>query len=137
MEQIAMTMGRPTKYTPELASRICEVIATSRKSIANICDSYDEFPDEANVFLWMHKYPSFREEYLAAKETQAIMLTEGLLAAAIECPAISEEIQKQTHIFRVTQWHNSKLAPKQFGEKKETKQQITLNVHESDLAHLK
>ncbi len=134
---MAHARGRPTDYTPELAKRFCMTVATSLNSIETICESDEEFPPEGTIFRWMHMFPQFREQYLAAKETQGIKFAESLLTSAVNCPAISEEIQKQTHVFRVGQWHYSKLAPKQFGDKKQTEQNINLNVHEDNLSKYK
>lgn len=133
-----MPAGRPSDYTPEIARDICAMVASTSKSMENICKSSDLFPDEKTAFRWMHNFPEFRQEYLAAKETQGIKMSEDILAAAINCPAISEEISKQNHIFRVMQWHLSKLAPKQFGDKSEVKSTGTVNVvlHEDRLKEL-
>ena len=112
-------------------------MSTTLKSIENLCAEYEDLPHDSTVFRWMHQHPEFRGEYLAAKETQGVKFAESLLSAAHYCPADTNEIAKQNHIFRVGQWHYSKLAPKQFGDKKEVKQEMNLNIHEQDLAHLK
>ena len=62
-------------------------------------------------------------------------LTKVIFDNARNCPEISESISKQSHVFRVAQWHLSKLAPKQFGDKKEST--VVLNVHEDNLKNLK
>ncbi len=133
-----MPAGRPTDYTPELAERICEAIAINHASIESICENNKDFPAKSNVFKWMHRYPEFRDQYLVAKETQGVLLTEDMLKAAIECPAVNEEISKMTMVFRVLQWHLSKLAPKQFGDKKEVNSNVTATVklHEDRLKDL-
>lgn len=128
--------GRPTDYTPEKADYICEVIASSAKAITELCEIDDAFPHESNFYKWLLKYPEFREKYLEAKEIQGIAYSERVMRDAYTCPPISEEIQLATHQFRVTQWHVSKLAPKQFGEKKEIKNETTLIVHEDRLKEL-
>lgn len=128
--------GRPTDYTPDAAKRLCELIATTPKSIRNICDQNEDMPSTAGVFRWMHKFPEFREQYLVAKETQGVLLTETMLATAYDCAENNEAIAKQNLVFRVLQWHLSKLAPKQFGDKKEIKQEMNLTVHEDKLKEL-
>lgn len=130
--------GRPTDYTPELAIKICDAIVSTPASLESICDENKDFPHKSNLFRWMHRFPEFRDQYLAAKETQGILLTEDMLEAALLCPEISESISKQTMVFRVLQWHLSKLAPKQFGDKSEVKSTGTVNVvlHEDRLKEL-
>ena len=111
-------IGRPTDYTPELAAHICDLVATTDLSIANLCKTKHELPEqESTVFRWMREYPRFRQDYLEAKELQALIISEQVFDDARNCEEISESIAKQNHIFRVAQWHLSKLAPKQFGDK--------------------
>jgi len=129
--------GRPTDYTPELAKRICELVASTALSMEAICKSSDDFPEETTAFRWIARHEQFRRDYLEAKELQGLILSEKILSEAYTCPAVTEEIALANHQFRVTQWHLSKLAPKQFGDKKEVKTEMNLNVHEADLAHLK
>ena len=129
--------GRPTDYTPDKAQYICEIIASSAKAVTELCEIDSTFPHEANFYKWLLKYPEFREKYLKAKEIQGIAYSERIMRDAYSCPAVTEEIALANHQFRVTQWHVSKLAPKQFGDKKHVTQDMNVNVHEQDLAHLK
>jgi|SRR6185503_16375406 len=123
-----MPTGRPTDYTPEKAAKICGLVSSTFKSVKTICEENDDLPDEKTAFVWMHKFPSFRQDYLDAKETQGILYAEEILDRAVQCPAISEEIQKQAHVFRVAQWHFAKMAPKQFGDKKQVDTNMKLEV---------
>lgn len=109
--------GRPSDYTPEKAKAICDMVASTAKSMRNICESSDLFPDEATAFRWMHEHDDFRKQYLKAKETQGIIFAEHILAGAIDCREATEAVAKMNLVFRVGQWHLSKLAPKQFGDK--------------------
>ncbi len=127
--------GRPTDYNDDIAARICEAISTSSKSVATLCKENSDFPAETNVFKWMMRYPEFRQGYLEAKELQSLLISEEIFDDARACPEVNESIAKANHVFRVAQWHLSKLAPKQFGDKKEAA--VTLNVHESNLTNLK
>lgn len=109
--------GRPSDYTPEVAKAICDLVASSAKSMRCICESSDAFPDEATAFRWMHEHPEFRKGYLEAKETQGIIFAEHILADAMNCREATEAVAKMNLVFRVGQWHLSKLAPKGFGDK--------------------
>lgn len=131
-----MAGGRPTDYTPELGEYICNVIAGSPKSTIELCKTDDKFPPEGTFYRWLLANPKFHEEYLVAKEIQGIAYAERIMHEIDNCPAVSEEIQLKTLKFRNIQWHVSKLAPKQFGDKKEIKQEMNINVHEDKLKEL-
>jgi len=109
-------IGRPTDYTPEMAERILDLTATTIKSVADICLD-PELPGECTVFRWMRKYPEFRQGYLEAKETQGILYSDAVMNTIWNCPEVNESIAKANLILRGSQWHLSKLAPKQFGDK--------------------
>ena len=83
----------------------------------------------------MYRYPEFRLKYLEAKEAQALWISEKIMDDAYNVEERNEAIAKQNLVFRVGQWHLAKLAPKQFGDKKESN--VTLNVHEDSLKNLK
>ncbi len=129
--------GRPTDYTPELAERICDVTATTIKSVYDICKSNNDFPDECTVFRWMRKYPKFRQDYLEAKELQGLLYSDKVMRTIWDCDEVNESIAKANLILRGAQWHLSKLAPKQFGDKTTTESKIEVTVHEDALKDLK
>lgn len=74
-------VGRPTKYTPELAIEICVRIATSTRSLRTIC-SAEDMPDVSQIYRWMQIYPEFREQYARAKADQADIFPEEILEIA-------------------------------------------------------
>lgn len=109
--------GRPSDYTPELAKAICDVTASTSMSLKQVCASDERFPDDSAAFRWMHDHEDFRSQYLKAKETQAVLLSEQIMTQAFECREATEAVAKVNLVFRVAQWHLSKLAPKGFGDK--------------------
>lgn len=129
--------GRPTDYTPELAERICALVAAEPHGLKKICAKYDWMPDHQTVKNWRKKYPQFLAQYLEAKELQALEIVDNLWDELEMGCDTTEQIAMLNLKFRFHQWHLSKLAPKQFGDKKEVKQEMNINVHEQDLAHLK
>ena len=129
--------GRPTLYTPELADKICALISTNPTGLKKLCAMHDWMPDHQTVKTWRRVHSEFLAQYLIAKEEQALSYIEDLSDYIDDVEERSEAIAKAMLRFRYYQWQLSKLAPKQFGDKKETKQEINLNVHEQDLAHLR
>ena len=128
--------GRPTDYTPELAAKFCGYVATNALSLKKICAKFDDIPSDTTISVWLAKYPEFRGQYLEAKENQALIIADELWDYVKDVPAITEELNKFDKTFRYHQWHLSKLAPKQFGDKKEIKSETTLIVHEDALRNL-
>lgn len=110
--------GRPTKYSVELAAKICHAIATNAKSIYTLCHERDDFPVTSTVFDWMNKYPEFSDEYFKAKERQGLTVTEDLWLQAEKLTS-KEECDIYDRKFRFHQWHLSKLAPKRFNDKRD------------------
>ena len=65
----ANKLGRPSKYSPELADRIFTLLA-SGLSLTRICERED-MPSVAAVARWSAENPAFREAYTRAREAQA------------------------------------------------------------------
>jgi hypothetical protein len=72
-------MGRPTLYTKELASEICELVACESKGLKTLCKQNSHWPDRVNIYRWMKKYPDFRIAYAQAKEFQIEALVDEIL----------------------------------------------------------
>lgn len=61
--------GRPSTYTDELATVICERIA-SGETLSHICMEED-MPDRVTVWRWLNAHASFSQQYGRAREAQA------------------------------------------------------------------
>lgn len=121
-----MTMGRPTDYTPELADRICDLLA-SGVSLNKICKR-DDFPVITSIFNWLPKYPEFMEKYARARETQAQVMAEEILDISDDAlndyqvnekgekVFSSEHVQRSKLRVDSRKWIASKLLPKKYGE---------------------
>lgn len=121
-------VGRPTGYTPELATLICERVATSTFGLNKLCAMYDDMPSKFTVNLWRYKHPEFSIQYALAKLVQADLLAE-------ECMEIADDDSEDTKINTLTgeevannefiarsrlridtrKWLAAKLLPKQYG----------------------
>src|SRR5687767_12334038 len=73
--------GRPSSYTEELSDYICARIATSKDSLATICEK-PGMPDAMTVFRWLRTNDAFRAQYNLAKEQQGELLVEEILSIA-------------------------------------------------------
>lgn len=117
--------GRPTKYSQDLASRICAELAVG-KSMRTVLKA-DGMPVMSTVFKWLSTIPEFTEQYAKAKEESADALVEDMLYIAEEKPVLVDEkgIEKidsagvARNRLRVDtrKWVASKLKPKKYGEK--------------------
>lgn len=59
-------MGRPTKYTAEIAEKICSLIATDTYTVVEICRMVKI--GERTYYEWIEKYPHFSQ---AIKKAEA------------------------------------------------------------------
>lgn len=59
-------MGRPTKYTQEIANEICERIAQG-EPLRQICRD-DHMPGWVAVYRWLQTYPEFSEHFARSRE---------------------------------------------------------------------
>lgn len=115
-------MGRPSKYTPELASEICGRIAAG-ESLNKICkESY--MPDIVTVYRWMGKDDEFRQNYVRAREDQAETHADEMQEIADETPPLDANgrtdsgwVQWQRNRIDTRKWIAAKLKPKKYGDK--------------------
>jgi hypothetical protein len=110
-------MGRPTDYTPELAGKICELIASSPDGLTVLCKVRDDLPNESTVYQWLAKYDDFSKSYREAKEAQGLCYSEKVMKTVWDVDERPEAIAKAKLILDASKWHLSKLAPKTFGDK--------------------
>jgi len=122
--------GRPTMYTPELASEICADLAQGM-SLRTVCKS-DERPSLQTIFNWFRKVPGFVEQYEKAKQESADAMSEEILDIAddgsndwmerehggsISWVTNGESMQRSRLRVDTRKWLMSKMKPKKYGEK--------------------
>ena len=61
--------GRPTSYTKEMGTEICELVAM-RVPLIRICEM-SGMPSERTVYSWKRLHPEFLQEYARAREHRA------------------------------------------------------------------
>jgi len=117
-------VGRPSKFSQDLAENICEQIANG-KSLRAICAG-DDMPSATTVFKWLNENQDFSEQYARARDRQADHYFEEIVEIADSVEADSAAVAKARLQVDARKWTLSKLAPKKYGEKTE------LDVKSSD-----
>jgi hypothetical protein len=73
-------VGRPSTYTPEIAAKICEGLATG-KLLPQVCKATG-MPCPRTVMAWLIAHPEFSQQYARAKEIQCEQLATKTLEIA-------------------------------------------------------
>jgi len=123
-------MGRPSKYSPELADSICARIEAG-EAIVNICKD-DAFPGERTVYTWLEEKEDFRQRYARARERQADLYAAQIIELADKCrigtkttekgdgsveTVTADMVERSRLQIDARKWYASKLAPKKWGDK--------------------
>lgn len=124
-------MGRPTKYSQELAAEML-IRITEGESLRSIVKDAN-MPGQATVYEWLLAKPDFAEQYAYARDQQADTLADEIIAIADETPDLdpiyskdgelieiklhSAYIQWQKNRVDARKWVASKLKPKKYGER--------------------
>lgn len=116
--------GRPSKYSDEMAEKICEKIANGR-SLRSIC-AEDGMPPMKTIYRWLEANEEFRHQYTRARDKQADYFAEEIIEIADSAEAESAAVAKAKLQIDARKWAASKIAPKKYGDKVE--QQITGNL---------
>lgn len=123
-------VGRPTKYTQEIADRICAELAEG-KSLRSVC-SADDIPSAVTVFSWFRIYPEFLKQYTRAKEESADAMADEVLHIS-NTPVMGEtrtiksdgsvEVKQDEMLghrrlqIETRKWLMAKMKPKRYGDK--------------------
>jgi terminase small subunit-like protein len=121
-------VGRPARYTPALAARICVAIATGSTlgDAAKTCGV-----GRRTVARWRFQHPEFRSMYEQARLDRNDMWGEEIVEIAdgrdadYEIGANGQTVQVKENVLRSRlrmegrQWVMSRLAPQQWGERQQ------------------
>lgn len=125
-----MTLGRPSDFTPELADRICELLADGQ-SLRKVCEN-EWAPNKSNVFKWLRTNQPFRDQYELAKQESADSFADDMADIADDSrndwmenndpdnPGYKlngEHVQRTRLRIDTRKWLASKLKPKKYGDK--------------------
>lgn len=141
--------GAPSKYTEELAIKICEKISTHTCGYNTLRQIYPEFPDTSVLYEWKIKFPFFATKYFEAKKVQSeLMLHEmdemipGNIGTyiddhgneRIDSPCASLVIAKLNN----RKWMAARLLPKIYGDAKQMEELATINeIQKKELEELR
>lgn len=134
-------MARPTKYSKEIADKICQEIATTSKGLNAIC-KIDGMPSVRTVYNWLNdsEFAEFLQSYTRAREAQADLIAEEIIQIADDSSNDTMTIKKGDEEIEVEnkewvnrsrlrvdarKWIASKLAPKKYGDKVDVKAELT------------
>lgn len=86
-------MGRPTKYTPELAKQICYRLA-SGELLEDIC-APEEMPDRVTVYGWTREHKDFSNDYAQARVDQQHTFSDRIIKRSLDVSrdVIEDEIE--------------------------------------------
>lgn len=126
-----MVMGRPTIYTDELASQICEEVAKG-KALTGICRR-DDMPSLTQVYKWLSTKDNFAEEYDFAKQSAMEYLAEEILEIGDDTNASIHDRRLRTDLRK---WNMARIAPKGRKDQKEANQIVTQGDMEEALNEL-
>lgn len=128
--------GRPSDYTAEIATVICNRIAAG-ESLRAICLD-DDMPAASSVFLWLTKHSEFTEQYARAREAQADFYADEIITisddgtndwmerrseaekgAGVNTGWVlnGEHVQRSRLRVDARKWYAGKVAPKKYGDK--------------------
>jgi hypothetical protein len=132
----ATKMGRPSRYTDEVAHEICVRLGLG-ESLRRICLS-DHMPSLATVMNWLTSKPDFLEQYTRAREIQAETQFDELTDIVDQPPELSYVTDKNGELVEVKfdstyvawmklrvdtrKWTAARMAPKKYGEQKQAEQ---------------
>lgn len=116
-------VGRPSDYSPELASKICKQIALG-KSLRSICREED-MPDLSTIYDWFPLYEEFTKQYEKACKDRAEAQYEDLNEIneeAIQYAKTNDfNVQAVMSAYKMKsdnmKWSMSKMIPKKYGDK--------------------
>lgn len=104
-------MGRHSIYTEELAEIILDRLADG-ESLAQICKD-DAMPGLRTVMAWAADNQDFSNRYARAREAQAEVMDDKILAAAKEASVDPQAARVKVEAYK---WRAAKLAPKRYGD---------------------
>lgn len=130
MEELARKSGRPSTYTKKLADGMLNRLMEG-ESLRHICTE-DGMPDLRTVMRWLESRPDFALRYSRTRDVQADLLDDRIQQEADD--ANEEDWQVRKLRIETMKWRAAKLAPKKYGEIKDTQVTVAVGVQVNQLS---
>jgi ATP-dependent protease HslVU (ClpYQ) ATPase subunit len=105
-------LGRPSIFTPELATELCVRLSEGR-SLRSVCRDAD-MPAVSSVFLWLRRDQEFSEQYARAKEEAADAIFDELLEIADDPDG---DVQRDRLRVDTRKWMLAKMKPRKYSDR--------------------
>ncbi|MGE7367895.1 terminase small subunit protein [Neorhizobium sp. NPDC001467] len=140
-------MTRAIGFNQQKADTICERLA-SGLSLRAICRN-KSMPSKSTVFKWLGENATFADQYARAREAQADLLVDEMVAIA-DTPKIGKKTKRTSDgkleetTFDMTEhrrlqietrkWVAARMRPKKYGDKLDVDQKTTVEAGDSVMA---
>ena len=114
-------MHTQTKYSKELADKICTLISGGKKAplgLKEVC-RIANIPTMATVYRWLSERVEFRDQYAMAREAQADWYADEIVSIADDTRDCPEDINSAKLRIDARKWKANKMSPKKYGDKHE------------------
>lgn len=111
--------GRPTVYSDEVATIICDLLSNTTMTLQQICDSDPRLPQhQATIYRWRLTHPTFCDMYNKARQAQADVRADSVYDVVANCDGTSgSQVAKAKLMVDSIKWHTSKVLPKVYGDR--------------------
>lgn len=117
-----MPGGRPTTYSAEITTTLCERIAGG-ESLRRILTEAG-MPAISTVMLWLQQHPEFLEQYRHAREAQAETLADEIRDISDEAHDRDSAAAAKVRV-DARKWIASRLLPKVYGDRMQVQHDVT------------
>ncbi|HYD48010.1 MAG TPA: hypothetical protein VEB21_06675, partial [Terriglobales bacterium] len=109
--------GRPTLYSEEIGTRICELLADG-KTLTRICKDNPDFPSDRTVRRWaLDKDHPFSPQYARAREIGYDAMADETIDTADMGGTDPGQVARDRLKVDTRKWLLSKALPKRYGDK--------------------
>ncbi len=132
--------GRPTLYNMELATEICNAIASTNLGLMDLCEQHPHWPRREAIYLWLRTHTEFALMYTKAKEDQTEVSVDYMQSLMNEPHKHFDEDAGRTvcdvGMMRLKmdaiKWQAAKLKPRKYGD--HNKEEIAnTDIHEDSM----
>ena len=107
-------MGRPTRYTPELAAEICTRCVM--KSLNAVLKA-DDMPAASTVYGWLIEHKDFSDKYARAREARSFRRAESVDAIMAKVRRGALDPAAGRLLLDAIRWQTAKENGRVFGER--------------------